>query len=200
MKRILIAAVSRNNIIAVNNRIPWSVPSEMSFFKNITTNKWHIDHTNKLVRKSPPLWTMMPQSSPSPPVVIMGRRTHESIPRKLTSRHSIVVSSRLHASTESCDDVVKSVDAAIYKAYTLQATHVYILGGFNIYAECLERRLCHQLLISRMHLSVPLEGTTDFVEMPPINTGVYRLDGIVSFGPHFDLEVYNLRQCNNTPQ
>ncbi|WP_088041974.1 dihydrofolate reductase [Bacillus sp. EAC] len=58
-----ILAMSENNVIGLNNKMPWHLPQELAYFKKITTG-----HT-----------------------VIMGRKTFESIGRPLPNRENIVV-------------------------------------------------------------------------------------------------------------
>jgi dihydrofolate reductase len=60
----LVVAVSENGIIGKDNKLPWKLPSDLRFFKQLTTG-----HT-----------------------VIMGRKTYESIGRPLPNRRNIVLS------------------------------------------------------------------------------------------------------------
>lgn len=62
----IIAAMSRNRVIGRDGAIPWSMPADMSRFRELT-----LGHT-----------------------VIMGRKTFESIGRPLPGRKNIVVTSR----------------------------------------------------------------------------------------------------------
>jgi dihydrofolate reductase len=65
MKRLkAIAAMSRNRVIGDGNRIPWHLPDDFKWFKQMTTG-----HT-----------------------IIMGRKTFESIGRPLPNRKTIVIS------------------------------------------------------------------------------------------------------------
>jgi dihydrofolate reductase len=60
----LVLAVADNGIIGSNNQLPWHLPADLRFFKQLTSG-----HT-----------------------VIMGRKTHESIGKPLPNRRNIVVS------------------------------------------------------------------------------------------------------------
>jgi dihydrofolate reductase len=62
----LIAAVARNGVIGVDNRVPWRLPDDLKRFRTLTTG-----HT-----------------------VIMGRKTWNSIGRPLPARQNIVLSRR----------------------------------------------------------------------------------------------------------
>jgi len=61
----IIAAVSRNNVIGINNTIPWKIKEDMKMFKTLTTNN----------------------------TIIMGRKTFESIGKPLPNRKNIVITS-----------------------------------------------------------------------------------------------------------
>jgi dihydrofolate reductase len=63
MKRALIAALSRNRVIGIENRLPWRLPSDLARFKRLTMGH-HL---------------------------IMGRKTFESIGRPLPGRTTIVI-------------------------------------------------------------------------------------------------------------
>lgn len=60
----LIAALSDNQVIGVNNQLPWHLPSDLANFKALTLNK----------------------------PVVMGRKTYESIGRLLPHRRNIILS------------------------------------------------------------------------------------------------------------
>ncbi|WP_216782565.1 type 3 dihydrofolate reductase [Candidatus Profftia tarda] len=62
----LIAALSTNRVIGVNNSMPWYLPADLVWFKNHTLDR----------------------------SVIMGRKTFESIGRPLRRRHNIVLSNK----------------------------------------------------------------------------------------------------------
>ena len=59
-----LVAVSKNNVIGVNNDLPWSLKDDLAHFKKYTLNK----------------------------IIIMGRKTFESIGRPLPNRKNYVVS------------------------------------------------------------------------------------------------------------
>jgi dihydrofolate reductase len=59
----LIAALARNRVIGIENRLPWHLPEDLRYFKTTTQGK----------------------------PVIMGRKTYDSIGRPLPGRHNIVL-------------------------------------------------------------------------------------------------------------
>jgi dihydrofolate reductase len=125
MKITLIAAVSENNIIGQEGKIPWRLPADLVHFKRETLGK----------------------------PIVMGRLTHEAIGRNLPNRINVVMS-RNSYNAEGCV-VVHSVEEVldkfsdteeimiiggeqIYKlflpiAYKLIITHVKCLVGGDAY-------------------------------------------------------------------
>ncbi len=74
MRVNLIAAQALNRVIGDNNRLPWSLPEDLRYFKTLTLN-----HT-----------------------IIMGRNTFDSIGKPLKERRNIVLSSRLDLVIDQC--------------------------------------------------------------------------------------------------
>ncbi len=83
----LIAALAHNRVIGRDNRLPWRLPADLRFFKQMTLGK--------------PL--------------LMGRRTWESIGRPLPGRRMIVLSRDPDYSAPGCV-VAPSLDAALREA------------------------------------------------------------------------------------
>ena len=85
----LIAAMSENRVIGVRNTIPWSIPSDLKRFSEIT-----MGHP-----------------------VIFGRKTFESIGRPLPNRKNIILTKQLHYQAEGASVVHSFEDAlALCKA------------------------------------------------------------------------------------
>ncbi len=84
----LVAALARNRVIGVGNRLPWRLPEDLAHFKRLT------------------------MGAP----VIMGRKTRDSIGRPLPGRRNIVVTRARDASWEGCV-VAHSLDAALAAAH-----------------------------------------------------------------------------------
>lgn len=80
----LIVAAAANDVIGVDNRLPWHLPEDLRRFRDITMGK----------------------------PIVMGRRTHESIGRALPGRRNVVLSRRPGYAAEGCE-VVDGLDAAL---------------------------------------------------------------------------------------
>lgn len=132
----IVAAVARNGVIGRDGSIPWRVPGEQRSFKEAT-----LGH-----------------------VVVMGRRTYESIGRPLPGRTTVVVT-RQHdwASAVGLPHGVRvagSLPAALATAQTIDQ-QIFLVGGAAVYAEGLA--VAERLRISWVDATP--EGDTFFPEV-----------------------------------
>lgn len=108
---VAIAAVARNGVIGAGGAIPWHLPGDLPRFKKIT--KGH--------------------------VLIMGRKTYDSIGRPLPGRSTIVITRNPDWSVEGVE-AVGSVEQALARARQLDPEGpVFIAGGGDIYRAALDR-------------------------------------------------------------
>lgn len=135
-----VVAVSENNAIGVKNDLPWSIPEDLKFFKEKTLNS----------------------------VMIMGRKTYESIGRPLPKRTTIVVSK---ASNQADYPAGVLVAASIAEAIELarpiadknKQEEVFIVGGGEIYRQSLEQ--VDKVYLTRVHTKV--EADAYYPELSP---------------------------------
>lgn len=124
----VIAAVDNENGIGKNNKIPWSIPIDMTHFRETTNGH----------------------------IVIMGRNTWESIPSKykpLKNRTNIILSTILTSvhgafvfdSIESCDRYLN------YHYKNWQTKIRYVIGGADIYNQYIQKRLVRELIITKIN-------------------------------------------------
>ena len=102
----LLLAASENNVIGKNNQLPWDLPNDLKFFKNIT-------------------WGMP---------LIMGRKTFESFRKALKGRTNIVVTRQTGWQAEGVT-VVKDLEQAFEEAETTDSKEVFVIGGGEIFRE-----------------------------------------------------------------
>jgi dihydrofolate reductase len=100
----LIVAAAENNVIGKDNKLPWTLPADMKYFKNIT-------------------WAMP---------VVMGRKTFEALGKPLTGRTNIVITRNKDWSAEGVK-TVKSIDEAIIAAAATDAKEIFVIGGGEIF-------------------------------------------------------------------
>lgn len=109
MSVTIVAAVARNGVIGVDGGLPWRLPEDMRRFKELT-----LGH-----------------------VLVMGRRTYESIGRPLPGRTTVVVT-RSPDWEAGADGVLRAGD--VEEALTLAAElddEVFVVGGAQVYAAAL---------------------------------------------------------------
>ncbi len=107
----LVAAVARNGVIGRGNQMPWRLPEDLRFLRQLT------------------------MGAP----VLMGRSTWESLParfRPLPGRRNIVLSRQAAYRAEGAE-VAADLDQAL--GLVTQAERIFVIGGAQIYAEALSR-------------------------------------------------------------
>lgn len=102
----VIVAVNENLVIGKDNKLPWYSSEDLKYFKRITGDN----------------------------VVIMGRKTYESIGKALPNRINIVISN-----TTKFDDVitVNSFNEALDEASKYNK-EIFIIGGASLYEQVLK--------------------------------------------------------------
>lgn len=125
----LIVAVSKNNIIGNKNTLVWNIPDDLKRFKFLTTNN----------------------------TIIMGRKTYQSIGKKLPNRLNIVVSKQKGFNAPGCI-VVDSIEKAIKKSDN--KNDIFVIGGANIYNQFLEKDLIDKVYLTKIYEEY--EGDTVF--------------------------------------
>ncbi|MHA8081200.1 dihydrofolate reductase [Aquirufa regiilacus] len=132
MLKILVA-FDENRVIGKNNTLIWHLPADLKRFKTLTTGH----------------------------VIIMGRKTFESIGKPLPNRTSIVISRQTDLQIDGAI-IAHSVEEAILKAKSITREDIYIVGGAEIYA--LSLPLADQILVTQLHDI--FEGDAYFPEIP----------------------------------
>lgn len=132
----IIAAVSDNNIIGINNRLPWNIPEEMNHFT--TTTRGH--------------------------VIIMGRKTFESLGAPLPERINIILSRSMVIDTSKHRDekiiISPTLDVALQISSQFINKKVFVIGGAELFRQAIP--FSQTMIISRIHQQ--LAGDTFFPE------------------------------------
>ena len=108
-KMICIVMMSNNNIIGVNDSLPWKIPNDLKRLREITMGC--------------PL--------------IMGRKTFDSLPKKLDGRFTIVLSrqtkksSYFYSINNINDGIIKAKDWL--KINNAEENRIFLFGGGEIY-------------------------------------------------------------------
>lgn len=129
----IIAAIARNGVIGKDNKLPWHIPADMRRFRALTLNQ----------------------------VVIMGRKTFESLGGPFKERRNIVVASKIPACIGSYFRVT-SLGEALGLAHRLspKPPEVFIIGGATLFKEGL-------LVAEKMYLTLIDQDFEGDVYFPP---------------------------------
>ncbi len=144
-----IAAMSENRVIGQGNTIPWHLPEDFKWFKQTTTGH----------------------------VIVMGRKTYESIGRLLPNRTTIILS----RSDFNVPGAIMLKDLAALQPATA-GRETFICGGAEIYRQALP--LCSDLYLTLVKRTV--EGDAFF---PPFEAE-FELVETVRDTPEFAIRHY----------
>ena len=122
-----LVALSNNNVIGVDNDLPWKLKKDLQHFSAYTQNK----------------------------VIVMGRKTFESIGRPLPNRKNIVISSTISSTSEV--QVVNSLEQAISAATDWNKENnlveeIVLIGGGYIFKESIN--LVNKLVLTRVNCDI----------------------------------------------
>ena len=127
---IAVAAMTqKGHVIGKDNWLPWSIPDELAHFRKVTSDG----------------------------VVIMGRKTWDSIGRPMPKRVNIVVS----RSMQPVEGILieRSLEDAIATARKYNRP-IYVIGGRQIYQDALEKKLLDKMYLS--FIKKEYDGDTTF--------------------------------------
>lgn len=155
MKEInVIVAMTKDRVIGKDGTLPWHLSEDLKLFKAHTTGN----------------------------IVIMGRKTFDSIGRPLPNRRNIVVSKSIREDEKAAGvEYFPDLDHALAAAQEGEG-RIFIIGGASIYHQMIEKA-------DRLYISLvdgDFEGDTYF---PEIKDDVWK---VVKTEPHtgFALKVY----------
>ena len=145
---IAIAAMTRERVIGLDGRIPWHLSADLKFFKRTT-----LGH-----------------------VVVMGRKTFESLGKPLPGRENWVVSSTAAPTGVrvwlSPEEIIPPADGR----------ELFVIGGARLYAALLPR--CSELLLT--HVDLQVEGDTWFPEFE----SAFDAGEVIESGPSYEIRRY----------
>ncbi|XP_071730005.1 bifunctional dihydrofolate reductase-thymidylate synthase 1-like [Rutidosis leptorrhynchoides] len=166
----VVVAATRAMGIGKNGKLPWSLPSDLKFFKDITMS------------------TLDPAKKNA---VVMGRKTWESIPlehRPLTGRLNVVLTrsgSFDIATAENvliCGSLVSALELLASSPYCLSIEKVFLIGGGEILRESLNGSGCDAIHITEIEADfdcdtfIPAIDTSQFQpwysSFPSVEKGV----------------------------
>ena len=122
-----VVALSNNNVIGVDNNLPWNLKTDLAHFKDYTTNK----------------------------IIVMGRKTFESIGRPLPNRKNLIVSNTLNEINGAY--IYKSTEEAIKNAKEMCINNeiyneIVIIGGGYLFRDTL--KIINKLVLSEVDCEI----------------------------------------------
>jgi dihydrofolate reductase len=119
-----IVAVSQNDVIGVNNDLPWDIPEDMKFFRDKTKGK----------------------------ALIMGRKTFESVGHPLPNRLSVVVTRQKNYKSAPGVVIQPDIQSAIEYCkgqVSKYGDEIFIIGGGEIFKETMD--IVDVIYLTRIH-------------------------------------------------
>ena len=137
-----VVALSNNNVIGVDNDLPWSLKTDLSHFKKYTTNK----------------------------IIIMGRKTYESIGKPLPNRVNYVVSQTINEIEGAivCNSTENAIESAKELCSKENLNEIVIIGGGYLFRDTLP--ITNKLIITRVDCNI--DGDVFY---PDIDLGNWKI-------------------------
>lgn len=126
-----IVAASQNGVIGVQGDLPWHIPEDLKFFKDKTKGS----------------------------VIVMGRKTYDSLGKPLPKRVNIIVSRTAKTSDFPNDvllfsDITEAVETAKQIAKEKGLEEIFIVGGSEIYNQTLKLGLVNRIYLTKIHTTI----------------------------------------------
>jgi dihydrofolate reductase len=148
-----IAAMSLNRVIGAGNQIPWHLPEDFRWFKHTTTGH----------------------------VIVMGRKTFESIGKPLPNRETLVLSR-----AQFSHPGVKTIRSLDEVSKLGGDQEIFICGGAQVYAQALP-------LCSDLYLTLVKREVAGDVFFPPFEDR-FELVNEIRDTPEFKILHYHSRR------
>jgi len=127
----LIAAVANNNVIGMKNKMPWKLPHDLQYFKNKTIGN----------------------------IVVMGRKTYQSLGRPLPCRVNIVFTSEMsYENVFNIPDFESFFTLIEANSHVWENKEIFIIGGGELYQLFLP--YATTIYLTRINANIP--GDTYF--------------------------------------
>ncbi|CAN8327562.1 unnamed protein product [Cochlearia groenlandica] len=153
----VVVAATKEMGIGKDGKLPWNLPTDLKFFKDLTMT------TSDSAKKN---------------AVVMGRKTWESIPTKykpLSGRLNVVLTRSGGFDIANTENVVtcSSIDSALdllgAPPYRLSIERVFVIGGGEILRASLNRPSCEAIHITEIDTSMECDTF-----IPAVDTSAYQ--------------------------
>ncbi|MEO7175250.1 MAG: dihydrofolate reductase [Saprospiraceae bacterium] len=104
MRVSAIVAAAQNWVIGQDNQIPWHLPADLRYFRDLTLHHY----------------------------VIMGRKTFQSMGKPLVKRSNVIITRDPFYISSNCQ-IARSIEEALQMAIDADETEAFIIGGAEIF-------------------------------------------------------------------
>lgn len=118
-----IMAVANNGVVGLNGKLPWYSSNDIEFFEKITENQ----------------------------VIIMGRKTYESLPSNVLYDRKAIVFSRNPTYSSNKAKIIHSVEDLLRIDYPDGGVHYFMIGGAEIAHLFFENNLILQFVLTEIN-------------------------------------------------
>jgi len=105
----LIVAMDSKGVIGKNNQLPWHLPADLKYFKEVTTGH----------------------------PIVMGRKTRDSIGRNLPNRENVIITRDRNYECNGCT-ILHSIDELKAWSNSHNDIEIFIIGGAEIFKETMD--------------------------------------------------------------
>ncbi|CAM6020824.1 unnamed protein product [Sphagnum balticum] len=185
----IVVAATRERGIGKDGQLPWKLPTDMNFFKTVTSL------TTSATKKN---------------AVVMGRRTWESIPDKFrplrgrlnvvltrSSRKSLGISPQ-HENVLVSDSFDSALALLAAPPLSSEVESVFVIGGGQVYSEAMTSPLCDAIHVTEIDSSFQCDTF-----MPAVDTNLFRVWSAsfpaVENGIRFSFVTYVRSESISTP-
>lgn len=121
-----IISVDSKGIIGINNGLPWNYPSELDHFRRVTCGQ----------------------------IIVMGRKTFETMPQKILKDRISVVFSRNKLSSCFNRGIECTIVSSMQEFLSIQSSSkIFMIGGAQIAHLFLECDLISEFIVTKIHRS-----------------------------------------------
>lgn len=162
----IIVATDLSSGIGISQGLPWKIKSEMAYFKMMTTSAPFGKYN----------------------VVIMGRKTYESLPQKyrpLPDRINVVITSDKNYPDEKIT-VVRSLQDALARSASDTTVHkLFVIGGSQLYKTAIDHHKLTAIYLTRIIANIKCDR-----HFPPIPDGfkLSQQSGIIDTPEKFQIQ------------
>jgi len=153
----IIVAKTLNNVIGYNNKIPWNLSKDLKYFYDITTE---VDDINKVN------------------VIIMGRKTWESLLKPLSKRIHIVLTNKPNY---IIDDNIGFIANSFNNAFEIiqqsitNVDKIFVIGGEHIYKQSILLPNCKKIYCTELLHIYDIFDKELLSYFPEIPSDLYQL-------------------------